>query len=46
LGNGSAETAMFPAEARVVYFLVALSAVYQIGSLVRITTTDRAVVYR
>jgi uncharacterized protein len=46
LGNGSAETATSSAAARVVYILVALSALYQIGPLVRTTTTDRAVAYR
>jgi len=46
LGNGSAETATSSSVARVVYILVAVSAIYQIGSLVRLCATDRAVVYR
>jgi uncharacterized membrane protein YuzA (DUF378 family) len=46
LGNGAAETATSSAAARVVYILVAPSALYQIASLVRMTTTDKAVAYR
>src|SRR3954451_12154446 len=46
LGNGATETATSSAAARVVYILVAPSALYQIASLVRMTTTDKAVAYR
>jgi uncharacterized protein len=46
LGNGSAETATGSTAARIVYYLVALSAVHQIGCLVRLLTGDEAVVYR
>src|SRR4051794_35989739 len=46
LGNGAAETATSSAAARAVYILVALSALYQIASLVRMTATDRTVAYR
>jgi uncharacterized protein len=46
LGNGSAETATGSTAARVVYYLVAMSAVHQIGCLVRLITADEAVVYR
>jgi len=46
LGNGSAETATSSTAARAVYILVAASALYQIGSLIRLSSTHRAVVYR
>jgi hypothetical protein len=46
LGNGSAETATSSGLARVVYILVAVSALYQIGGLACLFATDRAVVYR
>ena len=46
LGNGSAETATSSGAARVVYILVAASALFQIGCLLRLLATDRAVVYR
>jgi uncharacterized membrane protein YuzA (DUF378 family) len=36
LGNGSAETATSSMAARAVYILVALSALYQIGGVVRL----------
>ena len=46
LGNGSAETAPSSAAARVIYVLVALSALYQVSTLARISTTDRELAYR
>jgi len=46
LGNGSAETAPSSAAARVMYVLVALSALYQVSTLARISTTDRELAYR
>jgi hypothetical protein len=46
LGNGSAETATSSGAARVIYILVALSAIYQISTLVRMGTTGRDVAYR
>jgi uncharacterized protein len=45
LGNGSAETATSSAAARVIYVLVALSALYQVSTLVRMSTTDRELAY-
>jgi uncharacterized protein len=47
-GNGAAETATSSAAARVIYILVALSALYQISTLVRMGSgsTDRDVAYR
>lgn len=42
LGHGSAETATSSGAARVVYILVALSALYQIGNLARFASSDRA----
>ena len=44
LGNGSAETATSSSAARIVYILVAVSALYQIGYLVRLFSNDRAMV--
>jgi uncharacterized membrane protein YuzA (DUF378 family) len=44
-GNGSAETATSSAVARVIYVLVAASALYQIVPLVRLADTD-GVAYR
>jgi uncharacterized protein len=46
LGNGSAETATSSSAARVVYIVVALSALFQIGTVIRLCSTDRAVAYR
>jgi len=46
LGNGSADTAPSSAAARVMYVLVALSALYQVSTLARISTTDRELAYR
>ncbi|BAM91770.1 conserved hypothetical protein [Bradyrhizobium oligotrophicum S58] len=46
VGNGAAETATSSPIARVVYVLVALSAIYQIGMLVRLTSARSDVVYR
>jgi uncharacterized protein len=45
LGNGSAETATSSAAARVICVLVALSALYQVSTLVRMSTTDRELAY-
>jgi uncharacterized membrane protein YuzA (DUF378 family) len=45
-GNGAAETATSSPLARVVYILVALSALWQIGVLARAASADRAVAYR
>lgn len=39
LGNGAAETATSSAAARIVYILVALSALYQITALTRLLST-------
>jgi uncharacterized membrane protein YuzA (DUF378 family) len=44
-GNGSAETATSSAAARVIYVLVAASALYQIVPLARLANPDR-VAYR
>ena len=46
VGNGAAETATSSPIARVVYVLVAFSAVYQIGMLVRLSSARSDVVYR
>ena len=46
LGNGSAETATSSGAARVVYILVAASALYQISRLAGLFTTDPTVAYR
>jgi uncharacterized protein len=45
LGNGSAETVTSSAAARVIYVLVALSALYQVSTLVRMSMTDRELAY-
>ena len=45
-GNGAAETATSSPIARIVYILVALSAIYQIGMLVRQSSARSDVVYR
>ena len=45
-GNGAAVTATPSMAARIVYVIVALSAIWQIGVLVRIASTDREVAYR
>ncbi|CCD99813.1 DUF378 domain-containing protein [Bradyrhizobium sp. STM 3809] len=45
-GNGAAETATSSPIARIVYILVALAAIYQIGMLVRLSSTRSDVVYR
>jgi uncharacterized protein len=45
-GNGAAETATSSTIARIVYVLVALSAIYQIGMLVRLSSARNDVVYR
>ncbi|WP_420135516.1 DUF378 domain-containing protein [Rhodopseudomonas sp.] len=42
LGNGAAETATSSAAARIVYILVALSALYQITTLTRLLSTRSA----
>ncbi len=42
LGNGAAETATSSAAARIVYILVALSALYQITTLTRLFSTRSA----
>ena len=42
LGNGSAETATSSAASRIVYVLVALSALYQLVPFSRILSSDRA----
>lgn len=39
-GNGSAETATSSAAARVIYTLVALSALFQLGTLARLFSTE------
>jgi uncharacterized membrane protein YuzA (DUF378 family) len=41
LGNGAAETATSSAAARVVYVLVALSALYQVSTLIRLFSSER-----
>jgi len=41
LGNGSAETASSSGTARVVYVLVALSALYQVSTLIRLFSSER-----
>jgi len=41
LGNGSAETASSSVAARVVYVLVALSALYQVSTLIRLFSSER-----
>ena len=46
VGNGAAETATSSPIARIVYILVALSAIYQIGMLVRLSSARSDVVYR
>ncbi|MGJ5179298.1 DUF378 domain-containing protein [Bradyrhizobium oligotrophicum] len=45
-GNGAAETATSSPIARIVYVVVALSAIYQIGMLVRLSSARSDVVYR
>jgi len=45
-GNGAAETATSSAVSRVVYVVVALSAIWQIGALARTASADRQVSYR
>ncbi|WP_257169878.1 DUF378 domain-containing protein [Bradyrhizobium sp. SRS-191] len=45
-GNGAAETATSSPIARIVYVLVALSAIYQIGMLARLSSARNDVVYR
>jgi len=45
-GNGAAETATSSPVARIVYAFVALSAIYQIGMLVRLSSERNDVVYR
>jgi uncharacterized membrane protein YuzA (DUF378 family) len=45
-GNGAAETATSSMASRIVYVIVALSAIWQIGTLARIASSDREVVYR
>jgi uncharacterized membrane protein YuzA (DUF378 family) len=41
LGNGAAETATSSAASRVVYVLVALSALYQVSTLIRLFSSER-----
>lgn len=41
LGNGTAETASSSVAARVVYVLVALSALYQVSTLIRLFSSER-----
>ena len=43
LGNGSAETATSSGIARVVYILVAISALYQVTNLMRFASAERTV---
>jgi len=45
-GNGAAETATSSAASRVIYVVVALSAIWQIGMLARMASADRTVAYR
>jgi uncharacterized protein len=45
-GNGAAETATSSTISRIVYVLVALSAVWQIGAMVRAASADGNVAYR
>jgi len=45
-GNGAAETATSSMIARVIYALVAISAIYQLGMLARMSSAERGVAYR
>jgi uncharacterized protein len=45
-GNGAAETATSSMISRIVYVVVALCAIWQVGTLMRISATNREAAYR